>query len=119
MQIKRKFAVIGLVNLLFIVGCDDSKNVPPHTVIPDVDIITLKAESVNITSKLPGRIVPYEIAEIRPQVGGLFSAVSLKKAVRLMPENRCTRLTLPLYWQNWIGRREIWLRLNQQQITAA
>lgn len=26
MQIKRKFAVIGLVNILFVVGCDDSKN---------------------------------------------------------------------------------------------
>lgn len=79
MQIKRKFAVIGLVNILFVVGCDDSKNAPPHTVIPDVGIITLKEESVNITSKLPGRIVPYEVAEIRPQVGGIILSRQFKE----------------------------------------
>ncbi|MBJ9835681.1 efflux RND transporter periplasmic adaptor subunit [Citrobacter portucalensis] len=83
MQIKRKFAVIGLVNILFTGGCDDSKNTLPHPVVPDVGVITLQAESANITSKLPGRIVPFEIAEIRPQVGGIILSRQFQEGSRV------------------------------------
>ncbi|HGW6102148.1 TPA: efflux RND transporter periplasmic adaptor subunit [Citrobacter werkmanii] len=83
MQIKRKFAVIGLLNLLFIGGCDDSKNTLPQPAVPDVGVITLQAESINITSKLPGRIVPFEIAEIRPQVGGIILSRQFKEGSKV------------------------------------
>ena len=83
MQIKRKFAVIGLVSILFNGGCDDSKNTLPHPVAPNVGVITLQAESANITSKLPGRIVPFEIAEIRPQVGGIILSRQFQEGSRV------------------------------------
>ncbi|POT58610.1 efflux transporter periplasmic adaptor subunit [Citrobacter amalonaticus] len=83
MQIKRKFAAIFLLNLIFTSGCDDSKKAIPHTAQPEVGVVTLKAESVNVTSKLPGRIVPFEIAEIRPQVGGIILSRLFKEGSKV------------------------------------
>ena len=39
---------------------------------PEVGVVTLSPGSVNVLSELPGRTVPYEVAEIRPQVGGII-----------------------------------------------
>lgn len=83
MQLKTKFALICLVNLWAISGCDDSQDTTHQDSVPTVGVITLKAESVNITSKLPGRIVPFEIAEIRPQVGGIILSRQFKEGSRV------------------------------------
>ncbi|WP_249138233.1 efflux RND transporter periplasmic adaptor subunit [Phenylobacterium montanum] len=34
-------------------------------------VVTLKTEAVTLTSELPGRTAPYEISDVRPQVGGI------------------------------------------------
>ncbi|MCX7721965.1 MAG: efflux RND transporter periplasmic adaptor subunit [Verrucomicrobiae bacterium] len=39
---------------------------------PEVGVITVSPESVVLTTELPGRVAPYVIAEIRPQVSGLI-----------------------------------------------
>ena len=39
---------------------------------PEVGVVTLAPSSVNIKSELPGRALAFEIAEIRPQVGGII-----------------------------------------------
>jgi membrane fusion protein (multidrug efflux system) len=44
---------------------------PPPEGTPVMGVITLKPEPVTLTTALPGRTVPYLIAEVRPQVGGL------------------------------------------------
>lgn len=72
MQVNRPFTAILIGFLLSIAGCDERKNATAEPAVPDVDVVTLQAESINVTSKLPGRIVPFEIAEIRPQVGGII-----------------------------------------------
>lgn len=79
MQIKKTFAIITPISLLFVVGCDDGKKIPPHDGVPNVGIVILKPESVSITSRLSGRIVPFEIAEIRPQVGGIIIGRQFKE----------------------------------------
>jgi membrane fusion protein, multidrug efflux system len=35
-------------------------------------VVTLKTQSVSLTTDLPGRTVPYKVAEIRPQVNGVI-----------------------------------------------
>ena len=62
-----------LILFLFCCGCDDSKNAPPHTVIPDVGIITLKEESVNITSKLPGELYLMKLLRYARRLGIILS----------------------------------------------
>jgi membrane fusion protein, multidrug efflux system len=39
---------------------------------PEVAVVTLAPQSVAINAELPGRTVPYRIAEVRPQVNGVI-----------------------------------------------
>ncbi len=39
--------------------------------MPEMGVLTVKPQPVTLTTELPGRTVPYLIAEVRPQVGGI------------------------------------------------
>ena len=41
---------------------------------PTVGVVTIEAQPVTLTTELPGRTSPYEIADVRPQVGGIIQA---------------------------------------------
>jgi membrane fusion protein, multidrug efflux system len=52
-------------------ACSAKKEAPaPPPPVP-VKVVTLKTESVSLTTDLPGRTVAYKVAEIRPQVSGV------------------------------------------------
>ncbi|POT59243.1 efflux transporter periplasmic adaptor subunit [Citrobacter amalonaticus] len=57
---------------IIITACDNKPAVKTTTMEPEVGVVTLAPSSVNIKSELPGRAVSFEIAEIRPQVGGII-----------------------------------------------
>lgn len=45
---------------------------PPAEGTPVMGVMTLQTQPVTLTTALPGRTVPYLIAEVRPQVGGIL-----------------------------------------------
>lgn len=55
-----------------------------------VDVVTLVPQPVDITTTLPGRTSPYQIAEVRPQVNGILQE-------RLYREGADVRKGEPLY----------------------
>ncbi|AYB48707.1 efflux transporter periplasmic adaptor subunit [Candidatus Williamhamiltonella defendens] len=59
---------------LLMTGCDNNKHPPKHThpQMPEVGVIILKAQSLNMTSELPGRTSAFRIVEVRPQVNGII-----------------------------------------------
>lgn len=57
---------------VIITACDNKPAVKTTAMEPEVGVVTLVPSSVNIKSELPGRAVSFEIAEIRPQVGGII-----------------------------------------------
>lgn len=64
-----------LIPLFFssvIITACDNKPAVKTAMEPEVGVVTLAPSSVNIKSELPGRAVSFEIAEIRPQVGGII-----------------------------------------------
>lgn len=71
---NRKYLL--LIPLFFssviITACDNKPAVKTTAMEPEVGVVTLVPSSVNIKSELPGRAVSFEIAEIRPQVGGII-----------------------------------------------
>lgn len=70
-----------------------AKNTPaaaPAAQIPEVGVIVLKPEEVTITQELNGRVVPYVIAEVRPQVNGIILR-------RTFDEGSDVRENMPLY----------------------
>ncbi|EMD6530564.1 efflux RND transporter periplasmic adaptor subunit [Citrobacter freundii] len=64
-----------LIPLFFssvIITACDNKPAVKTTMEPEVGVVTLAPSSINIKSELPGRALAFEIAEIRPQVGGII-----------------------------------------------
>src|SRR5690606_40804921 len=64
---------------------DQQMQMPP----PEVVVVTLKPQPVPLTRELPGRTVPFLVAEVRPQAPGivkqrLFEEGSLVKAGQVL-----------------------------------
>lgn len=53
-------------------GCGPKPQPPPPPLVPEVAVVTVAPEAVELATELPGRTAPYLIAEIRPQVGGII-----------------------------------------------
>jgi membrane fusion protein, multidrug efflux system len=57
---------------------------------PTVGVVTVEPQPVTLTTELPGRTSPYEVADVRPQVGGIIQA-------RLFSEGSIVRAGQVLY----------------------
>ncbi len=57
---------------------------------PEVTVVTLQAQDITLSSKLPGRIVASGVAEVRPQVAGIITE-------RLFREGSAVEVGDPLY----------------------
>lgn len=61
---------------LVLVSCNKSsqqqtQGVPPGSP-PEVSVVTIASQRVELTTELPGRTSPYRIADVRPQVNGIL-----------------------------------------------
>ena len=50
---------------------------------PEVSVVTMQAREVRLTSELPGRTSVYQVAEIRPQVGGIIQKRAFKEGTEV------------------------------------
>src|SRR5579872_144923 len=64
---------LTLVSTLALAGCGQ-KPAPTSAAqpAPKVSVITVKAQSVPVTTELPGRVAAFRVAEVRPQVNGII-----------------------------------------------
>jgi membrane fusion protein, multidrug efflux system len=74
--------------LTALAACDEKKAPAPPPV--KVGVITLSAQSVPLVTELPGRTVPFRVAEVRPQVYGIIQR-------RLFVEGSDVKEGQPLY----------------------
>ncbi|MCI4003505.1 efflux RND transporter periplasmic adaptor subunit [Dickeya dianthicola] len=67
-------AMLMLSGGLVLTGCDNkaSQGGAQQGGAPEVGIITIKLQTLNIITELPGRTSAYRIAEVRPQVNGII-----------------------------------------------
>jgi membrane fusion protein, multidrug efflux system len=69
--IGRGYAVSLTLLCTLLQGCSQKAQAPPPPP-PLVKVITLRPQTVGLTTDLPGRTVPFKVAEIRPQVSGVI-----------------------------------------------
>ena len=64
---------LALVSTLALAGCGQ-RPAPTSAAqpAPKVSVITVKAQSVPVTTELPGRVAAFRVAEVRPQVNGII-----------------------------------------------
>ncbi|MEA9390825.1 efflux RND transporter periplasmic adaptor subunit [Acerihabitans sp. TG2] len=67
-------AVLMLSGSFILVGCDnkDAKQAGHQQQAPEVSVVTVKKQTLNVTTDLPGRTAAFRIAEVRPQVNGII-----------------------------------------------
>jgi membrane fusion protein (multidrug efflux system) len=77
-----------LAGLLSLAGCKDKQKPAPPAPL-DVGVVTLREQPVPITTELPGRVAPFRVSDVRPQVNGvvqkrLFNEGATVKAGQLL-----------------------------------
>lgn len=76
MNKNRGFSPLAVVLMLSgglaLTGCDDQQAQEQGGQVPEVGIVTLKSEPLQITTELPGRTNAFRVAEVRPQVSGII-----------------------------------------------
>ena len=67
-------AVLMLSGSLVLTGCNDQGTQQQSAAAqsPEVGVVTLKSQPLNMTTDLPGRTAAYRVAEVRPQVSGII-----------------------------------------------
>ncbi|MEI9929538.1 MAG: efflux RND transporter periplasmic adaptor subunit [Rhizomicrobium sp.] len=74
--------------LLALAAC--GPGAPPKRPPPDVGVVVIKTEPVQLTAILPGRTDSYAVSDVRPQVNGILKA-------RLFTEGALVKQGQPLY----------------------
>lgn len=64
--------VLMLSGSLALTGCDEKPAQQGAGQMPEVGVVTVKTEPLQITTELPGRTTAFRIAEVRPQVSGII-----------------------------------------------
>ena len=66
-------SLVGLCLSLMVTGCGSGSGQPGGPPpVPEVAVVTLQPQRVELTTELPGRTSPFLVAEIRPQVNGII-----------------------------------------------
>jgi membrane fusion protein (multidrug efflux system) len=69
----RPVALLATVSALALAACGEAPQ-PPVTGgggVPQVSVVTVQPQRLALTTELPGRVAPAQIAEVRPQITGL------------------------------------------------
>lgn len=65
-------------------GCGDPPGGPPPAEgMPEMAVTTVRTQPIVLTKELPGRTVPYLIAEVRPQVGGIIQSRKFREGAEV------------------------------------
>lgn len=86
----RSLAGLALAALLLAPALATAQKGPGNRPPPEVTVVTLAAQDITLTSKLPGRVVASGTAEVRPQVSGIITK-------RLFKEGEAVTMDQPLY----------------------
>ena len=60
-----------LFSILWLAGCNGQTEAQQAAQAPEVAVVVIQPQRVELSTELPGRTSPYRIAEIRPQVSGI------------------------------------------------
>ncbi|HWX26347.1 MAG TPA: efflux RND transporter periplasmic adaptor subunit [Steroidobacteraceae bacterium] len=64
-------AALAAGAVMLLAACGQQRSSPVAKAPPRVSVVTLQAQSVPVSSELPGRVAAYRTAEVRPQVSGI------------------------------------------------
>ncbi|MFG6416114.1 efflux RND transporter periplasmic adaptor subunit [Roseateles sp. DC23W] len=88
---RHALPAVGIVSaLLLLSACQNKKPEPPKAGAPEVGVVSVSTQDAPLELDLPGRLSASQVAEIRPQVGGIV-------VKRLFTEGSQVKAGQPLY----------------------
>ncbi len=89
-RLGRSIRIVALLGAGALSGCGPSgQGGGPPQGTPEVGVVTIQPQQAVLTAELPGRTLPYEVSDVRPQVNGilkkrLFTEGSLVQAGQVL-----------------------------------
>ncbi|WP_198937196.1 efflux RND transporter periplasmic adaptor subunit [Herbaspirillum camelliae] len=74
---------VVLVTCLQLVACKKDSALAAASAAPEVGVLTIQPQKLQLVTELPGRTSPFLIAEVRPQVGGILLKRSFKEGAEV------------------------------------
>jgi RND family efflux transporter MFP subunit len=89
----------ALVILLACVACERSSDAPtvaaPAESVPVVEMVSVTAEKLDTTARLPGELTPYETVALYPRVNGFVDDISVDRGSPVRRGQLLARLSAP------------------------
>lgn len=63
---------LAMLAALALAGCSEQKPAAKAPATPEVGVLTLHPQQASVSTTLPGRIVAFQVSEVRPQVSGIL-----------------------------------------------
>lgn len=89
-RLSRSLRIVAVIGAGALSGCGQSgQGGGPPQGTPEVKVVTIQPQQAVLTAELPGRTLPYEVSDVRPQVNGilkkrLFTEGSLVEAGQVL-----------------------------------
>lgn len=79
-QLAPLFAA-GILATTVLSGCGEQPQQSQQQRAPQVDVVTLQPESLELSTELPGRTAAFRVAQVRPQVSGVLLERTFEEGV--------------------------------------
>jgi membrane fusion protein (multidrug efflux system) len=116
------FTLLILVVLSLLTGCDrqakGNSNSGSTSDIPKVVIYEVHATPVILKTELPGRISPFLIAEIRPQVSGIIKARLFKEGADVKAGELLYQIDASIYQAEYVRSKAMLEKANANWVSA-
>ncbi|KDD57499.1 acriflavine resistance protein A [Bordetella bronchiseptica OSU553] len=117
--VGRGIAALSLAALtLTLAACGKEQQAAQEGGQPQVGVVTLKTQSVALSSELPGRTAAYRIAEVRPQVSGIVQKRLFTEGGEVAAGQQLYQIDPALYQAEVDSRRAALARVQAQLKTA-
>ncbi|HTQ37129.1 MAG TPA: efflux RND transporter periplasmic adaptor subunit [Steroidobacteraceae bacterium] len=111
-------AVLAVISLLAACGHGGGQGTGGAGAVPEVGVITLQPQPVQLSTELPGRTAAYRIAEVRPQVEGIIKRRLFTEGSEVQAGQQLYEID-PAPFQAALLRAQAALASSQAQLNAA
>ena len=112
-------SVLALALATGLSGCGQKQDSAAAAAKPEVWVVTLKTQPVNLTTELPGRTSAYYEAEVHPQVNGILQKRLFVEGGNVKAQQQLYQIDPSLYQAQYDSAKAALARAEAQQRTAA
>jgi len=112
-------SVLALALATGLAACGKKADAPQAANAPEVGVVTLKTQSVNLTTELPGRTAAYREAEVRPQVNGILQKRLFTEGGNVKANQQLYQIDPAIYQAQYDSSKAALARAEAQQRSSS